>query len=239
VPRSQLRDMSRSGRIGSPPGRLENSHSMSKVWAYFRLGVDLVGHYVRLSVNGAGSVARRVDEWARPRARALARRVAVRGARAARTTAITLVLVTAVLISNLARHLAKAIDRLAAVRERATTLILATLRAGGAFARQHRPRAPAVHTRASRSWWYGVEALAGPSASLRRLQRRLSVAVRTRLSAYVGRSSGPDRDVEPDHLGDVAAGEQQLAAIGVTSTQSVMSTGVRPSESSSSRISSR
>jgi hypothetical protein len=225
------------GLIRCPDG--ENSHAMSNVRAYFRLGVDLVERYVRLSVNRAGWMARRLDEWARPRARALARRVAVRGVRAVRTAAITLALITAVLSSNLARYLAKAIDRLAAVRENTTKLILATLRAGAAFATQHRPRAPAVHTRTSRSWWYGVEAVAGSSAALRRLQKRLSVALRTRYAAYFGRSSTPARDSEPDPLGGVAAGEQHLAALGPTSGQSVMSSGARPSEPSSSRISSR
>ena len=212
---------------------------MSKVWAYLRICVEFVEWSVRSAVSGSGPAARKVYEWTRPRARSLARKAADHGGRALLAAMITLALVAAVVIGSLERQLPKAIERLAVFGKSATLFTRAALRASAGFAEQHRPRAPAVHTRASRAWWHGVEALAGSSVALQRLRSRLSIAVGTRYAAYFGEPSNADGDSETVPLSNVAAGEQQLAAIASTSSQSVMSSGASPSEPSSARISSR
>lgn len=214
---------------------------MNKVWAYLRLGMEFVERSVRWSVRRGVALARRADAWAWPRARAVASTFIAQSARALRWTAITVALIAAGVISTLERELPKAIDRMAAFRKEAAMLTLAALRSSAEFAKLHRPRAPAGHTRASRSWWYGVEAVEGTTAALRRKQQRLSAALRklSQNPASIGLPSGPPRDAETDHQADAAAGEQHLAVIGPATSQSVMSSGARPSESSSSRISSR
>ena len=212
----------------------------SKVWANFRVGIEFVDRFVKLSVSRAVPLARKAVAWARPRAKAAIRTFIAHSRRALRWTAIELARVTAVVIASLERNLPKAIDRAAAFTKEATRLTLAALRAGAEFAKLHRPHSPAVDTRGGRFWWHGVEALEGATAALRRTQKRLALAMRalSQKLASVGTSSGPPRDPEADQA-DVAAGEQHVAAFGPATSQSVMSSGASPSESSSSRISSR
>jgi hypothetical protein len=199
--------------IDSSPERLENSYTMSELRDFVRLGVLFAERSVRSWMSRLGPVVRRVDEWTRKHARAVALRVAADGARAARSTAITFALVTAVLLSNVTRGLPKAVARrAAAIAEGAATLISAAVRAGVEFARLHRPRAPAVHTRASRSWWYGVEAVEGTGVVLRRMQRLVSTVFLqlTRGAAEgAGLRSRPDQAATLDQHGDLAAGEKR------------------------------
>ena len=186
---------------------------MSELRDFVRLGVLFAKRSARSLMSRVDPVVRNADAWARRQARAAALRVAADGARAVRSTAITFALVTAVLLTGLTRQLPKAVARRArAFADGAATLTSALLRAGAEFVRLHRPRAPGVNTRASRSWWYGVEAVEGTGMALRRMQRLVSAAflqLARGAAEHVGLRSRPDRDAALDQHGDVAASERR------------------------------
>jgi hypothetical protein len=213
---------------------------MSSIRALLSRGIELVHRFVRLAVSRGVPLAKEVDAWALPRARALIRTLLAYSTRAVRWTAITLARATAIVISSLDRHLPKLIHAIAAFMKEATTLILAAVRAVVEFAKVHHPRSPAVDTRAGRFWWHGVEAVEGATAALRRRQKRFGGAVSalSQSPSNVGRRSTAALNSDTDDPA-VAAGEQHPAASGPVIDQSVMSSGASPRESNSSRISSR